>query len=137
MDTKSTPSTQVQAQDVVPENEYGWPDVLRLSNFHQGEIVGYMQTDEPMWADAEIYPGEYIRADLTGWRPMTSAPAGDVRACIDIWSGPEDRRITDCFWDADLADWAVEIYTDLGDYRTIRVDSPTAWMPTPGKPEGL
>lgn len=76
------------------------------------------------------------------WRPMVSAPVGDVTACIDIWSGEEDRRFTNCYWDApeDEAEpcW---IYEDIDPdgyswgLVTRRVPDPIAWMPTPAKPE--
>jgi hypothetical protein len=102
---------------------------------HCLHAFGWVSRDLRLALDAtktQVSPGAQ---DTSPWCPISSAPIGDVSACIDIWSGDEDRRVTDCFWDRDLKAWAVEIYTDRGEYRTIRVQNPTHWMPAPLKPE--
>lgn len=71
----------------------------------------------------------------TGWRRMETAPARDPRAVIDIWSGSEECRYTDCFWLDGYSGWYIELATEEGDYNTIRVPEPVAWMPVPKKPE--
>jgi hypothetical protein len=70
----------------------------------------------------------------TGWRRMETAPVGDPRAVIDIWSGSEECRYTDCFWLPE-GHWATELPDMEGQYNTIRVPDPAAWMPVPKKPE--
>lgn len=71
---------------------------------------------------------------VRAWHDMTSAPVGDASACIDIWSGDDDCRRTDCFWCAETARWVYEDF-DGGDYRTRGVRAPVAWMPAPAEPE--
>ena len=69
--------------------------------------------------------------DVAVWRPMSSAPQEDERACIDIWCSDSDCRRTDCFWHDGR--WCYEVFEDK--YRVVPVRSPAAWMPAPTKPE--
>ena len=40
----------------------GWPPSIRLSDFHQDEILNYMQDSDP--ETEHSHPGEYTRTDL-------------------------------------------------------------------------
>lgn len=71
--------------------------------------------------------------DVVVWRAFASAPAGDARACIDIWCAESECRRTDCFWHEGR--WCYEVFEDK--YRVVPVKSPVAWMPAPTKPEGV
>lgn len=106
MDSTNTPKTQGGAQDVVP------------ASLNAG-LERCIEITSP-----------------TGWRRMETAPAGDPRAVIDIWSGSEECRYTDCFWAPKSHNgWATELPDMEGQYNTIRVPDPVAWMPVPKKPE--
>jgi hypothetical protein len=133
MDTKSATPTQARAQDMVllpcPFCGNDKPSQFRHHVLQEETCV----VCRVCFANATLATKWNRRAP---WRPMSSAPVGDVKACIDIWSG-DDCRITDCFWDVHLARWAAEVFTDSGDYRTVRVADPVAWMPAPGRPEGV
>lgn len=83
-------------------------------------------------APAQAQTQDVVAAPI--WNPMSSAPAGDVTVCIDIWCAVEDRRITDCFWN--LGRWSHEIFSDRNDnYAIVAVNDPVAWMPSPAKPD--
>lgn len=115
MDSTNTPKTQGGAQDVVPS--------AATASMNAGLERGIEITSP------------------TGWRRMETAPVRDLRALIDIWSGSEHLRYTDCFWCPDSGEAAVTEgwYTELpdmeGQYNQIRVPDPVAWMPVPKKPE--
>lgn len=68
------------------------------------------------------------------WQKMDSAPVGSTD-CIDIWSGAEKRRYTDCFWSRTDNAWCFEV-DEYGAYKVYRVPDPVAWMPVPSAPAG-
>lgn len=68
-----------------------------------------------------------------GWRPMSSAPAGQLGLCIDIWCAESECRRADCFWHEGR--WCYEVFD--AQYRVVPVRAPAAWMPAPTKPEGV
>ena len=78
-------------------------------------------------------PAQAQTQDVVVWRPMSSAPQEDERACIDIWCSDSECRRTDCFWHEGR--WCYEVFEDK--YRVVPVRSPAAWMPAPTKPEFL
>ncbi len=133
MNTTHSDALQAPTQDVVygafrwtPE-PYIRPDgspAVRFKAEAEGEWVRY--DDVRMGAEAHA-------SRATAWRPMSSAPVGDPRACIDIWCGQDECRRTDCFWHEDR--WCYEVFEDK--YRVVPVKNPVAWMPTPAKPEGV
>lgn len=67
------------------------------------------------------------------WQPMSSAPAGDTMACIDIWCSEDDMRHTDCFWEPSIKRWCFEVF-DADEYLAKSVAAPTHWMPAPSRP---
>lgn len=70
------------------------------------------------------------------WQPISSAPIGDTTACIDVWCGEYDHRVTDCFWNRDVGGWCYDFFNDAADeYRVTQVKNPTHWMPSPTRPE--
>jgi hypothetical protein len=61
---------------------------------------------------------------------MSDAPTDDLGFCCDIWSGTEQRRYTDCFWDR--TQWCHETFN--AGYRVYPVPDPVAFIPVPGAP---
>lgn len=61
------------------------------------------------------------------WRPISSAPVGDTAACIDVWCGDYDHRVTNCYWDTDIGGGCYEFFNDnAGEYRVTQVKKPDA-----------
>ena len=71
------------------------------------------------------------------WQPISTAPAGDWNADIDIWDGKQ--RIPSCFWGTpegeDKPCWCFSEYVqNFGSY-SVRVYNPVCWMPVPEPPQ--
>lgn len=130
MNTTDSATTQAEAQDVVLASldivaqDLGLIEAIggKVSSPAARDALAHVARIKDMWA----------KQSAPLWRPMGSAPEGDRTAVIDIWDG--ERRIPDCFWHEGF--WCYEEFA-MGEFRTIRITEPKAWMPTPAAPEGF
>jgi hypothetical protein len=89
---------------------------------YQAESRNCLKTcDIKKWLPSDI---PYVREDLTGWRPIETAPK-DGRE-IDVFSLDLDDRYTDVSWNKDRDGWA--------DYTGLDIINASHWRPIPEKP---
>lgn len=140
MNTKPAPVVQAGVQDVVPlPIKYA----IARAWCHAENSAKEMDADLAYAIAREI--SEVLESALF-WRQMEIAPVGDPSACIDIWCGQNDCRYVDCYWDrpqepygkpAAEPCWVREEYEVGYGFYAVAVANPVAWMPAPGKPEGV
>jgi hypothetical protein len=138
MNTKSIPSAQAQTQHLVLRIDEKW--CVRYDPANNDQPTGTLRYGDAIPAGTTAGWNNDVVAMFyallaRSWRPISSAPVGDAAACIDVWCGDYDHRVTDCFWDAQIGGWCYEFFNDnAGEYRAVQVKNPTHWMHSPTRP---